>query len=455
MNGIKIKYKNSNLSIIKIKKMKNNYLLLTTILLSICGTANAQYGLGTSTPEPSSILDLKSTKKGFLLPRMTTVQQDSIVNPAIGLTIYNLDTKQLQTNKGDGLGGTFWTSSSGGTSGGSGGSISFVESGTQVATVLDSDTVISEMTLSPGAGTYAVTFNGEYNIDPGNVSSFITTPKGVVDLLAAYSQLNAMVPTITTHSPSFGLNEILPPGVYSVNANATIAGNLYLNGNGNSNSLFIFKINGDLGAGAINIFLSNGAEARNIFWVTEGAISIGANSTVKGNFLSHGFAVAMGTASILEGRMLSTIGAITTNGSTINAPLRNSVVNLGILSAFSLFTSSGAVSNTGISFISGHVGSNVGAITGITETIDCKVFRPETPPYAIDNSIFATFSVYQNNVLIPTSTRTVISKVFKSDVITVASKAVILDGQNIDIRWNTTLGTLSLVNKSLTLIKIQ
>lgn len=434
--------------------MKKTYILFTTILLSVCGTANAQYGLGTSTPDSSAILDLSSISKGLLMPRMTTIQQTALVNPAIGLTVFNTTTGQLETNKGDGLGGASWSGGSGGTSG-SGGVISFVESGTQVATVLDSDTVVSAMTLSPGEGTYAVTFNGEYNIDPGNVSSFITTPKGVVDLLAAYSQLNAMVPTITTHSPSFGLNEILPPGVYSVNASATIAGNLYLNGGGSSNSLFIFKINGALGIGdAINIFLSNGAEARNIFWVTEGAISIGANSTVKGNFLSHGFAVAMGTACILEGRMLSTIGAITTNASTINAPLRNSVVNLGILSAFSLFTSSGAVENTGVSFISGHVGSNVGAITGITETTNCKVFGPATPPYPIDNSIFATFSVYQNNILIPTSTRTVISKVFKSDVITILSKATITAGQSIDVRWNTTLGTLSLVNKSLTLMKI-
>lgn len=432
--------------------MNLKFFLLTYIFFSLFGTANAQIGIGTLTPDPSSTLELKSTIKGFLPPRMTTDQQVLIANPAIGLTIYNLTTSQLETNKGDGLGGALWSGSTGGSTGGS---ISVVESGNQAATVLDSDSVISEMTLSPGAGTYAVTFNGEYNIDPGNVASFITTPKGVVDLLAAYSQLNAMTPTNTTHSLSFGLNEVLIPGVYYVNASATVAGNLYLNGQNNSNSLFIFKINGALGIGdAINVFLTNGAEARNVFWVTEGAISIGANSTVKGNFLSHGFAVAMGTSCILEGRMLSTIGAITTNTSTINAPLRNSVINLGIVSAFSLFTSSGAVENTGISFVNGHVGSNVGAITGFTETTDIKVFGPSTTPYPIDNSIFATFSVYQNNILIPTSTRTVISKVFKADVITVLSKATITNGQSIDIRWSTNLGTLSLANRSLTLIKM-
>jgi len=431
----------------------NKFILLLLLLSSVI--SNAQVGIGTKTPHASALLDLSSTTKGFLPPRMTTGQQEALVDPAIGLTIFNTITGQLETNKGDGLGGPLWSGGAGGASG-AGGAISFVESATKVSTVLDSDTVVSAMSLSPGAGTYAVTFNGEYNIDPGNVSSFITTPKGVVDLLAAYGQLNAMTATMPTHLPSFGSNEVLLPGVYSLPSNSTIAGNLYLNGNGSSNSTFIFKINGNLGIGdAVNIFLSNGAEARNIFWVAEGAISIGANSTLKGNFLSHGFAVAMGTACILEGRMLSTIGAITTNASTINIPLRNSVVNLGILSTFALFTSSGAVENTGASFISGHVGSHVGAITGITETLNCKVFGPATPPYPIDNSIFATFSVYQNNILIPTSTRAVISKVFKQDVITVVSKATITAGQNIDVRWNTTLGTLSLVNKSLTLIKVQ
>ncbi len=434
--------------------MKKTYVIFTTIFLSVCGTANAQFGIGTSTPDASSILDLSSTSKGLLMPRMTTVQQTALVNPAIGLTIFNTTTGQLETNKGDGLGGASWSGGSGGTSG-SGGSISFVESGTQDATVIDSDSVISGMTLSPGAGTYAVTFNGEYNIDPGNVASFITTPKGVVDLDAAYSQLNFMVPTNTTHALSFGLNEILTPGIYATAA-STIAGILTLDGQNNSNSLFIFKINGALGVGdSTIIYLINGAKAKNVFWVAEGGISIGASSTVKGTFLSHGGAVAMGASCILEGRLLSTIGAVNTISSTINIPLNNSIVNLGILSTFALFTSSGAVGNTGTSFVRGHVGSNAGAITGYTETTDCKIFIPSTPPYPIDNSIFATFSVYQNNTLIPTSTRTIISKVFKSDVITVSSKATITAGQSIDVRWNTTLGTLSLVNRSLTLMKIQ
>ena len=50
-------------------------------------------GVGTSTPNSSALLELKSTNRGLLIPRMTTAQRDSIVNPAEGLMILNLDDK--------------------------------------------------------------------------------------------------------------------------------------------------------------------------------------------------------------------------------------------------------------------------------------------------------------------------------------------------------------------------
>jgi len=44
---------------------------------------------GTTTPAASSILEVTSTTKGFLPPRMTTVQRNAIASPASGLVIYN------------------------------------------------------------------------------------------------------------------------------------------------------------------------------------------------------------------------------------------------------------------------------------------------------------------------------------------------------------------------------
>ncbi|MFB0924050.1 MAG: hypothetical protein QMB65_02005, partial [Vicingaceae bacterium] len=49
----------------------------------------AQVGIGTTTPDTSSILDVSSTNKGLLIPRLTTTERDNITLPAKGLIIYN------------------------------------------------------------------------------------------------------------------------------------------------------------------------------------------------------------------------------------------------------------------------------------------------------------------------------------------------------------------------------
>lgn len=48
----------------------------------------------------SAALEVQSNYKGFLPPRMTTSERNSIVDPAEGLVIYNITTKQLESNTG-------------------------------------------------------------------------------------------------------------------------------------------------------------------------------------------------------------------------------------------------------------------------------------------------------------------------------------------------------------------
>lgn len=50
--------------------------------------AKAQVGIGTSTPDASAQLEILSTSKGLLIPRMSLVQRNDINNPANGLLIY-------------------------------------------------------------------------------------------------------------------------------------------------------------------------------------------------------------------------------------------------------------------------------------------------------------------------------------------------------------------------------
>ncbi|WP_027378343.1 autotransporter outer membrane beta-barrel domain-containing protein [Chryseobacterium daeguense] len=68
--------------------------LLLIILLSTAAV-KAQVGIGTPNPNPSSILDLSSTTKGLLAPRMTTAQRNAIISPADGLMVYDTTARLL------------------------------------------------------------------------------------------------------------------------------------------------------------------------------------------------------------------------------------------------------------------------------------------------------------------------------------------------------------------------
>ena len=98
-------------------------------------TQAGSLGLGILTPNTSSILDLTSTTKGFLIPRMTTTQRDAIATPATGLQIYN-----TTTNANNYYNGSAWVSAEGG------GGVTQIVAGTNV-------------TISPAGGTGVVTIN--------------------------------------------------------------------------------------------------------------------------------------------------------------------------------------------------------------------------------------------------------------------------------------------------------
>jgi hypothetical protein len=57
-------------------------------------TDSGNVGIGT-TPNAAALLDVSSTTKGFLPPRMTTAERDAISTPPAGLMIYNTSTNKL------------------------------------------------------------------------------------------------------------------------------------------------------------------------------------------------------------------------------------------------------------------------------------------------------------------------------------------------------------------------
>lgn len=54
-----------------------------------------QIAIGIATPQASALLDLNSTTKGLLLPRMTTTEINAIPSPAEGLTVFNITLHTL------------------------------------------------------------------------------------------------------------------------------------------------------------------------------------------------------------------------------------------------------------------------------------------------------------------------------------------------------------------------
>ncbi len=66
-------------------------ILFTLLVIVSISTINAQVGVGTNTPNASAALDVTSTTKGLLTPRMTSVQRLAISNPADGLVVYQTD----------------------------------------------------------------------------------------------------------------------------------------------------------------------------------------------------------------------------------------------------------------------------------------------------------------------------------------------------------------------------
>jgi len=74
--------------------MKNLKLRLTILTLVIFTSfnysASSQVGIGAE-PDASAMLDVSSTEKGMLTPRMTSVQRAAITSPADGLLVFDTD----------------------------------------------------------------------------------------------------------------------------------------------------------------------------------------------------------------------------------------------------------------------------------------------------------------------------------------------------------------------------
>ena len=182
-------------------------------------------------------------------------------------------------------------------------------------------TVNGSTTVTGDVGTNAGAFTG---FPPGTLIGNKRLPgspeaiQAASDVLAAYNSLSPVTCDRTIAAELAG--QTITPGVSCQNTASptTLNGTLTLSGSG----IFIIKTNSALVTGTnSNIVLTGGANANNVFFLINGAFTAGTSSALKGTFLVNG-AIVLGTgASLLNGRGLSIVGAITLNDNFVARPL--------------------------------------------------------------------------------------------------------------------------------------
>ncbi len=226
--------------------------------------------------------------------------------------------------------------------------------------------------VTGNVGTNNGSSTGFGNVNGGMHDADLVSAQAATDLLIAYNQLNATIPLFFP-APLLGNGDTLTASVYETAGASTLNGDLYLDAQGSSNAVFIIRVQGPLSTSANSkVKLINGALACNVYWKIEGLVSMASGTSMKGTVIANNAAINMNTNDTLEGRALSTAGAVTIDGVLAYTPIGcgspaltgPAYPNLASTECYAIFTSSGACTNAGTTYVTGDVGTNVGLTTG-------------------------------------------------------------------------------------------
>jgi uncharacterized repeat protein (TIGR01451 family) len=144
-----------------------------------------------------------------------------------------------------------------------------------------------------------------------------------LDMSAAYTNAATRVPEPDGDFLNPGGGNLggltLVAGLYKFSSSALVTGS-DLTLTGGPDDVWIFQIASDLTVGSgIKIMMDGGAKAGNVFWQVGSSATIGTSAEFKGTILADQ-SITMDTSSIIEGRALTSIAAITFNGQHISLP---------------------------------------------------------------------------------------------------------------------------------------
>jgi len=168
-------------------------------------------------------------------------------------------------------------------------------------------------TINGDIGTYpttTITGLGNVFLNGVNHAGDAITQTGKVDLVTAYNDAVGR-PADVTYPAATDLGGLtLTPGVHRDSSSFAITGTLTLDAQGNQDAVLIFQAGSTLiTASASVVSLTNGAQARNVFWQVGSSATLGTTSIFRGTILAM-TNITMTTGAMIEGRTLARNGAV-------------------------------------------------------------------------------------------------------------------------------------------------
>jgi fibronectin-binding autotransporter adhesin len=310
-----------------------------TLALSANGTdmvqvSNTGVGINQTSVNASAILDIASTTKGILVPRMTSTQRTAISSPADGLLVYDTTQENFYYWNATSTAWVAFGSGAGGTPGGSSGQVQYNNSGSFGGFTVGSDgsldtstgafilEKIQGTTVSGTTGTVDVVFSNNPTLSgtltagsiaaSGTISgsnlSGTNTGDQTITLTGDVtgSGTGSFATTLATVNSNVGtFNSVTVNGKGLVTAATNVSASTTLDTIGSTQGDILYRDSGSwsvLAPGSSGQVLTTGGASANPSWTT---------STV-------GTVTSVGTGSGLTGGPITTTGTISvsTNGIT-------------------------------------------------------------------------------------------------------------------------------------------
>jgi len=147
------------------------------------------------------------------------------------------------------------------------------------------------------------------------------------DLTIAYNSLAGMACGTNLTAQDLG-GMTLAPGVYCFDTSAQLTGTLTLDGQGDSNAVFVIQIGSTLTTATIAVVdLIGGAKPGNVYWQVGSSATLGLGTAFAGNIVALE-SITLTTGASLAGRALARTGAVTMDTNAIvggtSVPVRES-----------------------------------------------------------------------------------------------------------------------------------